>query len=287
MKSFSLLATVVFAAAGCISSGGSSLPQGTSAGLTPLVGPHASQVTLVIMENKDFERVVRNPTAPYFNNTLVPEGVLLRNSHAVGHPSEPNYLELFSGSNQGIHSDKCPVYFAATNVASELIAAGKTFAGYSESMPRDGFKGCGKGLYDRDHNAWVDFKNVPASDNLIYHGFPSKPASFVWITPNLCHDTHNCPVRIGDTWLSENLPPIIAWDKKHDGLLIVTWDEAAPDKSHKDHIPTVLVGPMIKAGIVDREDVDHFSVLHTIMQIFQLPCIANDCGAPLITGIWK
>jgi phosphatidylinositol-3-phosphatase len=153
-------------------------------------------------------------------------------------------------------------------------------------MPRDGYKGCYHGLYDRNHNAWVDFTNVPASDNLVYRGFPSKPASFVWITPNLCHDMHDCPVRIGDTWLSENLPPIIAWDKKHDGLLIVTWDEAAPDRG-TNHIPTVLVGPMIKAGIDDRDNVNHYSVLRTLDTIFGLACIAQACRAPQLTGIWK
>ena len=234
----------------------------------PLAAPHASQVTLVMMENKDYQRVAGSPDAPYFNKTLVPQGVLLRNSHAIGHPSEPNYLALFSGSDQGIHSDKCPVYFHAANIASELIAAGKTFAGYSESMPRDGFKGCYVGKYDRNHNPWVDFTNVPASDNLVYRRFPSTVATFVWITPNLCHDMHNCSVYIGDEWLSRTLPRIIAWDKKHDGLLILTWDEAAPDHG-TNHIPTVLVGPMIKAGVDDRQDVDHYARAAHARPIFE------------------
>lgn len=250
------------------------------------VKPHGSHVTIVLMENKDYDLVVGSPHAPYFNKTLVPQGVLLRNSHAVSHPSEPNYLALFSGSTQGIHGDPCPVYFSTANLASELIADGKTFAGYSESMPRDGYKGCYHGLYDRNHNPWVEFKNVPASDNLVYHGFRSKVASFVWITPNLCHDTHNCTVKVGDAWLSKNLPPIIAWDKMHDGLLILTWDEAAPDNTGKNHIPTVLVGPMIRTGIKDTQDVNDYSVVRTIEKIFSLSCIAKDCHASLITGIW-
>jgi hypothetical protein len=286
MKPGVLPATLLVALSACVSNGGTPIPQSAPAGAVPLVGPHGSQVTLVMMENKDYQRVAGSPDAPYFNKTLVPQGVLLRNSHAIGHPSEPNYLALFSGSTHGIHGDKCPVYFNATNIASELIAAGKSFAGYSESMPRDGYKGCYHGLYDRNHNAWVEFKNVPASDNLIYRRFPSTVASFVWITPNLCHDMHNCSVGVGDKWLSRNLPPIIAWDKKHDGLLIVTWDEAAPDRG-TNHIPTALVGPMIEAGVVDRQNVDHYAVLRTIEKILGVACIANDCKAPLVTGIWR
>jgi phosphatidylinositol-3-phosphatase len=273
--------------AGCISAGALQATPIVPAAVSSFASPHGSQVTILLMENKDYKHVAGNPQAPYFNKTLIPQGVLLRNSHAIAHPSEPNYLALFSGSTQGIHGDPCPVSFKAANLASELIAAGKTFAGYSESMPHDGYKGCYHGLYDRNHNPWVEFGNVPASDNLVYRGFPSTVASLVWIVPNLCHDTHNCAVRAGDMWLSKNLPPIIAWDKNHDGLLILTWDEADPDNGGKNHIPTVLLGPMIRRGVDDMQDVDHYSVLRTIERILGVACIAKDCKAPLITGIWK
>lgn len=288
MKSKSLTSAVLgLALVGCMWAGGDRASGASPSAAALRTGPHGSQVTIVLMENKDYNLVAGSPHAPYFNKTLVPEGVLLRNSHAIGHPSEPNYLALFSGSTQGINGDPCPVYFSTANVASELHAAGKTFAGYSESMPHNGYKGCDQGLYDRNHNPWVEFTNVPAADNLVYHGFPSTPASFVWITPNLCHDTHNCAVKVGDTWLSKNLPPIIAWDKAHDGLLIVTWDEAAPDNSGANHIPTVLVGPMIHAGVDDRQDVNHYAVLRTIETILNVPCIDKECHAPLLTGIWQ
>ncbi len=273
---------------GCVAAGGSQLPHDIGAANDLRFGrPHGSHVTILLMENKDYDLVVGRRQAPYLNKTLIPQGVLLRNSHAIGHPSEPNYLALFSGSTQGITGDPCPVNFSVTNVASELMAAGKTFAGYSESMPRDGYTGCYYGLYARKHCPWVDFTNVPASDNLVYNGFPSTVATLVWITPNLCHDTHDCAVRVGDKWLAKNLPPIIAWDKSHDGLLILTWDEADPDKNGTNQIATVLVGPMVKAGAVTTQDITHYGVLHTIETILKVPCIANDCKAPVIKGIWK
>lgn len=252
------------------------------------VAPHATHVTVVMMENRDDASIAGNAQAPYFNNTLVPQGVLLRDSHAVTHPSEPNYLAIFSGATHGVTSDACPVTFDAPNVASELFAAGKTFAAYSESMPSDGFSGCSSdGIYARKHAPWVDFSNVPASANRVYRGFPASDVpSFVWITPNMCNDMHDCSTRIGDAWLAKNLPPIIAWDERHDGLLIVTWDEAEPDGG-TNRIPTVLVGPMLHAGAVTEQNVTHYTVLHTIETIFGLPCIAKECNAGLITGIWK
>ncbi|MBV9263014.1 MAG: acid phosphatase, partial [Candidatus Eremiobacteraeota bacterium] len=103
---------------------------------------------------------------------------------------------------------------------------------------------------------------------------------------NLCHDTHDCAVSVGDKWLAKNLPPIIAWNKSHQGLLILTWDEAAPDANGKNQIATVLVGPMVKPGSKSMQNVNHYSVLHTIEAILKVPCIANDCTAPQIKGIW-
>lgn len=88
-------------------------------------------------------------------------------------------------------------------------------------------------------------------------------------------------------YLNETLIPIVAWDKLHDGLLILTWDEAAPDNSGKNHIATVLVGPMVRAGVDDTQSVDHYSVLHTIERIFDVACIDRDCGTPLVKGIWQ
>ncbi|HVA34062.1 MAG TPA: alkaline phosphatase family protein [Candidatus Baltobacteraceae bacterium] len=253
------------------------------------VAPHASYVTIVMMENRDYASVVGSPQAPYFNKKLVPQGVLLENSHAVTHPSEPNYLALFSGSTQGLTSDACPVSYASANLASRLAAAGKTFIGWAESMPRDGFTGCySDDIYARKHDPWVDFTNVPASANRVYKGLPApRMADVNWVTPNLCNDMHDCSTSRGDRWLSENLPRIIAWDARNNGLLIVTWDEAAPDLFGANRIPTVLVGPMIQPGARNRQKIDHYGVLHTIESIFGLPCIAKDCSAPVIGGIWR
>ena len=107
-----------------------------------------------------------------------------------------------------------------------------------------------------------------------------------FVVPNLCNDMHDCSTRRGDRWLSENLPPIVAWNAHHAGLLIVTWDEAEPDTG-RNRIPTILVGPMVKAGAKSGQYVDHYGVLRTIESFFGLTCIDEDCHAAPITGIWQ
>jgi acid phosphatase len=250
------------------------------------VGPHASGVVVIMMENRDYNLIVGNSGAPYINKTLIPQAALMTNSHAIGHPSQPNYIAFFSGSTQGVQDDNCPYTFSTANVGAELISAGETFAGYSESMPSNGYTGCTTQLYARKHNPWVDFTNVPASSNLVYKGFPKSPPMLTVIVPNLCNDMHDCSTKTGDTWLKKSLPAVLAYNKAHDGLLILTWDEAAPDANGKNQIATLLIGAMVKPGSYSQ-NITHYSVLHTIETILGVACTANACQAAVLKKLWK
>jgi hypothetical protein len=264
------------------------IPQTSNAATSPPATagvPRISHVTVIVMENREDELVSGNKDAPYFNKELVPQGVLFTNAHAVSHPSEPNYLALFAGSTFGVTSDHCPLSYDAPNLATEAAKAGLTFSGYSESMPSDGYTGCRTLLYARKHVPWTNFTNVPASMNLVYHGFPAQPSSIVFITPNMCNDMHDCSTATGDRWLEHNLPPIIAWNAMNDGLLVITWDEAEPDTG-TNKIPTLLIGPMLQAGTKSAQRIDHYAILRTIEASMGLGCLQKDCSSSPISGVW-
>lgn len=248
--------------------------------------PHASNVVVVILENRSYDRIIGSPEAPYINGTLVPEAALLTNSHAVAHPSEPNYLALFSGSTQGVPNDSCPREFTADNAGAELIKAGKTFAGFSESMPSDGYTACFGARYARKHNPWVNFTNVPKTSNLIYTSLATPPPTLAIVVPNLCNDMHDCSTRTGDAWLAKNAPAMLRYNAEHDGLLILTWDEAEPDADGTNRIATLLIGPMIRPGKYDQR-ATHYSVLHTIEAIAGIPCTGNACAAAVLDRMWR
>src|SRR5262249_47310949 len=112
--------------------------------------PQPAHTVVVMLENHGFDEVIGSPDAPFLN-LLVRRGALFTHSYAITHPSEPNYLALFSGSTQGVTSDACPVTFRAPNLAAGLLAAGKTFAGYSEGLPAPGSTVCTAGEYARKH----------------------------------------------------------------------------------------------------------------------------------------
>jgi hypothetical protein len=213
-------------------------------------------------------------------------------SFAITHPSEPNYLALFSGSTQGVTSDDCPVTFSVANLGSELIAAGYSFTGFAESMPSKGFTGCQADadslpsgwLYMRKHNPWADFTNVPASDSKPYkHAFSKPPSQFVWVTPNMCNDMHDCSIGTGDTWASKNLPKLIAWDSANDGVLILTFDEN--DGSAGNQIPTILMGNVNPGQY--SQSINHYNVLRTIENIYGLTPVGESASASPIKGVIK
>jgi phosphatidylinositol-3-phosphatase len=104
------------------------------------------------------------------------------------------------------------------------------------------------------------------------------------------HDMHNigapgdvAAIQRGDQWLKENLSAYVQWAKKHNSLLIVTFDE--DDFKTVNHIPTVFAGAVVKPGKYD-EHINHYSVLHTIEGMYGLP--TNDTtGAEKINNIWQ
>ncbi|MDB5390601.1 MAG: Phosphoesterase family protein, partial [Planctomycetaceae bacterium] len=69
--------------------------------------PTPSHIVVVIEENHSYSEVIGSSSAPYINS-LAQQGALMTQSFGVQHPSQPNYLDLFSGSNQGVSGDAVP-----------------------------------------------------------------------------------------------------------------------------------------------------------------------------------
>lgn len=238
--------------------------------------PRYDHVVIVVMENHGLTQIVGSPAAPYITSLSL-QGANFTNSHGVAHPSQPNYLALFSGSTQRVKNDKCPVNFkGVNNLGVQLMAAGLSFTGYSESMPAAGYTGCSAGDYVRKHNPWVDFKNVPASANQPYFAFPvdfSTLPTVAFVVPNLINDMHDGSVSTGDSWLQANIDPYAQWAKTHNSLLILTFDEDDYTTS-SNLIPTIWVGASIVAGNYG-ELINHYNVIATVERMYGLPALTT------------
>lgn len=264
-------------------SGAASTTAGTAAAAAV---PRPAHTVIVMLENRGYGQVIGSSQAPFING-LARQGALFTHSYAISHPSEPNYLAMFSGSTHGVESDTCPVTFSSSNLASDLLAAGDTFTGYAEGIPSTGSRLCLDGEYARKHVPWTDFTNVPASLSQPFTSFPSDFSTLPtvsWVVPNLCDDMHDCSVATGDSWLRTHLSSYVNWAKTHDSLLIVTFDE--DEGTDVNQIPTIFVGQQVRPGTY-AERITHYSVLATIEAAYGLPRDGAAASAAPISDVWR
>ena len=286
MVRFPLLGLVALAAA--LISPATATAATTPATVTPAAAgvPAFSHVDVVIEENHSYNEIIGKSSAPYINS-LAGQGALFSQSFAVRHPSEPNYMAIFSGSTQGLTSDACPVNFGGDNLGNQLRTTSHSFTGYSESLPSDGYTGCTSGAYARKHSPWVSFTDLPASTNLKFSEFPTNFANLptiAFVTPNLNDDMHDGTISQGDTWLKNNIDAYAQWAKANNSLLVVTWDE--DDSSQSNQIPTLFVGAHVKPGHYS-EHITHYTVLRTLEDAYGLAHLGNSASVSPITDTWQ
>jgi uncharacterized membrane protein len=257
------------------------VPQTNIFGIVP-----PDHVVIVIEENHSFSSIIGSSSAPFINS-LAQQGALFTHSFAVEHPSQPNYLDLFSGANQGVTDDSCPHTFSTENLASELAAASQTFTGFSEDLPSAGSTVCTSGAYARKHAPWINFSNVPTTANQPFSAFPTDFSTLPTVSivdPNLNDDMHDGTIAQGDTWLQQNMNAYIQFAQTHNSLLILTWDE--DDSASGNQIATIFVGPMVKQGQF-TETINHFNVLRTVEDLYGLTHVGGAATATPISDVWK
>jgi acid phosphatase len=261
------------------------LPPALAAGV-PSTPP--SHIVVVVMENHATSQILGSAQAPYISG-LAKSGATFTQSFAVAHPSQPNYLALFSGSTHGVKDDRCPLTFNSTNLAQQLLDAGKTFVGYSEGLPSVGYAGCtAAGGYARKHAPWVNFRKLPSTVNQPFSAFPAADfeqlPTVAFVVPSLGNDMHDGTVAEGDSWLKTRLDLYVHWAQTHNSLLIVTWDE--DDGHHGNQVLTIFHGPMVRAGSYG-EHITHYEVLRTIEDLLGLAHVGIAAKAKPIEDIWS
>jgi hypothetical protein len=286
--------------AGCTSGGpapgaagpADTAPAPTSSASPPETGPAGGElprpdhVMVVLFENEDAGDVLGSPDAPYLTS-LAATGATFTDAHAETHPSQPNYLALFSGSVQGVDDDACLDRFPGADLGSRLRDAGLSFVGYAEGLPSAGYTGCASGGYARKHNPWVDFADLPPEVNQPLSALPgdfSELPTVAFVVPDLCHSMHDCDVSVGDAWARDVLDPYVAWARDNNSLLLVTFDE--DDGSADNHIPAFLVGDGVRATTSDRR-IDHYDMLRTLLDMYGLAPLGESADAQPITDVWE
>jgi len=149
----------------------------------------ASHVFVIVMENHSYDRALSGK----YTSQLAKKYATATDYHAVGFPSLPNYLALTSGSTWGITDDDYH-RLPAGGLGAQLTSAGIEWRAYMEGMTR----GCFNSPYPYalKHNPFAYYGGTCPSQVVNFSHFAAdmqgNVPKFVWITPGLCHDGHDC-----------------------------------------------------------------------------------------------
>jgi phospholipase C len=290
-----LVATSLIA---CANGGAASAPVPPAAKPSP-----GSRIVLVVMENKERGSVIGSGSAPYVNR-LARRYATPRNYFGVSHPSLPNYLALVGGSTFGVHSDCTGCNQGASNLVDQLEGAGVSWNAYMEGMPRPCFPGASSGRYAKKHNPFAYFTTITSDPARCAKVVPATRLKsdlaagtlpqFVFITPDLCNDTHDCSVAHGDRYLSQLIPPLLGQLGPR-GFLVLAWEEGSSNASccggtaRGGRVPVVVAGPRVRRGSTQATAYSHYSTLRTIEDAFGLSHLRNAAapGTRPLDGLFK
>ena len=221
---------------------------------------------------------------------------------------------------------------ADRNLGDQLDTAGVSWKGYvdgttapcvhdvySASHPQpDTYQGngattgtnAGKDYADR-HNPFIYFADIVGNDSRCQaHVRPFSELAgdiagntlpgYSFITPDTCHDGHDTPCSGGgpgglasaDAWTQGQVPALLTYLGAHNGLLILTFDEAAATDTSGccaggpggqagagGRIGLIALGPGVKTGVVVHTPYDHASMLRTVEDSFGIQEHLNNAAS--------
>ena len=229
---------------------------------------------VIFFENHSYGQIIGNACCPYIN-AKASHGRLYTNYHAVTHPSLPNYLAVSGGSTCGKTGDSVRPFCTRRNLWDQLKGAGLIWRVYQESMPSR-CRLSDSGTYVVRHNPEAVYADQAGTQICAGHdvalpaSFAALPA-FTFITPNICHDMHDCSAATGDRWLKTWLPKFLAVAGTR---VVVTFDEGSSD----NHVAAFEVG----AGVLNRTNgmwFSHYSLLAGIEDALGLRRLGNAAHA--------
>jgi phosphatidylinositol-3-phosphatase len=218
-------------------------------------------------------------------NSLANKYGLATQYYASTHPSIGNYFALTTGQTLTNDDSQTPLSFPVSvdNVVRELVAAGKSWKAYAESIPSVGYVGGdatgpdGGQFYTRHvplpfmtdvQNDATQRQNIVPFSQFAADLSANALPDYSFVTPNGCDDAHDCSLAVADAWLKTNIDPLInnASFQKN-GLLIILFDESHSDNTNGGgRVPAIIVSPFSKLGYKSSTTYQHPSVLRLMLE---------------------
>jgi acid phosphatase len=252
---------------------------GTATSVPTSPGATIQHVVWIWMENNDYSNIYG--PQPYETQLANTYG-LAEDYYGIGHYSADNYIAATSGIpwNSCLGGDgsasSCPQ--SQDNIFHQLGAGNAV--NYVES-----------GNTDSNHNPSEYYTDLSGGN--YEQSLPSAPFSssafnpkFVFITPNRTDDDHDTSASAGDSWLSNEVPAIMATPQYQSGTMaiFVTFDESNVNDTEgatsppSNHVYTAVISPYTH-GVKSSTLYTHWSLLRTTEELLGLPLLGNAATA--------
>lgn len=263
-------------------------------------------VIVVVEENRGFDDVINNPAMPFLNS-LAAKYAVATNYYANGTESLPNYFMLTVGDT--VSSDAS---FGGTvhidNVVRRLLAAGKTWKAYAESIPSVGYMDGDLPPYMKIHNPFEYLEDVQSSDAQAANMVPieqfatdlaaNKLPAYSFIIPNNYSNSHDCApslpncdtstvLKYSDDWLHSHLQVLLDSSTWNSTLLLITYDEGATGDTTNGggHVPAIIAGPKVNSGYRITTLLQHEAFLRLSLKALGINNYPNkSAAAPDVDG---
>lgn len=242
-------------------------------------------VLVIVMENHSASQIYGSSKTPTITGLSRRCGKAV-DYRAITHPSLPNYIAMTAGSTGGIVTDCTACRTNVPNIFRQLVRRGRSWRGYAESMPTPCLRS-DSGRYLMRHNPAVYFRHLggtcatsdlpmgtPAGGALRHALRKNVLPAYAFLTPDACHDMHDCPKSTGDAWLRSWLPLILGNASYRNGQMAVflTFDEGV---GADQRVATIVVSPYVTPGTVSRGHFTHYSLLRTTENLLGLPLLGH------------
>jgi hypothetical protein len=281
-----------------VSSSSGSTPSPSAADVVPSASASSSPATptpvaepphimVVVLENREYDTVIGS--APQLTALARSHG-LATQAFAMGHPSEPNYIALITGSTQGITDDGDHVV-DAPSLPGQLHAKGIGWRAYMGGLPAPCDTVVSAGAYAKKHDPFLMVKQVVDDSSMCGSVVPQDRLAgdlaagsappFLWVSPDLCADGHDCSTAAADTATAALVAQVTSssWYARG-GTIVILWDEGASSAgccqgAHGGHVAVIGVSQALAPRTTLDTPLDHAGVLRGIEEAYSLPVLAD------------
>jgi hypothetical protein len=260
-------------------------PDHVSSHTSPTVGA-VTKLLVFVVENHSLDQM---QTQMPYTWELAQQYGYASNYFGVSYPSLPNYIAMTSGSTHGVADDNSPSAHAleGPSVFGEAISKGRTAAVYADGMPSNCAAVNGGDAYAVKHNPWPYYASerdecqahdqpVASLDSAVTDG--SLP-NVGMVIPNMCHDAHDCPLRVADDWIRSELTMILAGPDWKSGHLAIVITADTDDRKSDNRVLTVVIHPSQHAHVVTQR-LDHYSLSRLYSDVVNAPRLNEAASAP-------